>query len=159
MQISDDHDEQRATVKYGPRGALAASALMLTLDGVPLLYNGMEVGDTGAKPIVWEGARQAETFRFYQQMLALRRTHPALQQGETQWLTNTEPNHLLTYVRRDGGEEFLVAINLSDKPLTATIDEKTGMLGWRDVTPVWKTPGSPESLNFTAPPRIDPASS
>ena len=154
MQISDDHDEERATVKYGPRGALAASALMLTLDGVPLLYNGMEVGDTGQKPIAWEGARQAETFRFYQKMLALRRTHSALQQGETQWLTNTDPTHLLTYVRRGGGEEFLVALNLSDKPMTATINGAVGVQSWRDVTPGQQTPGTAESLKSTAPPTL-----
>lgn len=152
MQISDDHDERRATVKYGRRGALAASALMLTLDGVPLLYNGMEVGDTGGKPIAWEGARQAETFRFYQRLLALRRTHPALQQGKTQWLTNSAPAHLLTYVRRGAGEEFLVAINLSDKPLAATIKGGTGMEGWRDVTPT--TSGTAASASESAPPTL-----
>lgn len=154
MQISDDHDEPRATVKYGRRGALAASALMMTLDGVPLLYNGMEVGDTGEKPIVWNGARQAQTFRFYQQMLALRRAHPALRLGETRWLTNSDPDHLLTYVRRGGGEEFLVALNLSDKPVAVRIDEKAGMQGWRDVTPRWETPGTPSKSLQTKPPAL-----
>jgi len=155
MQISDDHDERRATLKYGRRGALAASALMLTLDGVPLLYNGMEVGDTGEKPIVWEGTRQAETFRFYQQLLALRRAHPALRLGETRWLTNSAPAHLLTYVRRGAGEEFLMAINLSDKPMVTTIDGEAGMQEWRDVTPAWGTPASPSGgLQATTPPTV-----
>ena len=36
MRISDDHDEARAVARYGMNGALAASALMFTLDGVPL---------------------------------------------------------------------------------------------------------------------------
>ncbi|MBU6411748.1 MAG: alpha-amylase, partial [Verrucomicrobia bacterium] len=45
MRVSDDHDEARAVARFGIKGALAASALMFTLDGVPLLYNGMEVGD------------------------------------------------------------------------------------------------------------------
>lgn len=45
MLISDDYDEQRATVRYSAEGALAASAIVFTLPGVPLLYNGMEVGD------------------------------------------------------------------------------------------------------------------
>ena len=45
LRISDDHDETRAVARYGFNGALAASALVFTLDGVPLLYNGMEVGD------------------------------------------------------------------------------------------------------------------
>src|ERR1051325_10666012 len=45
LRMSDNHDEPRAVARFGLRGALAASALMFTLDGVPLLYNGMEVGD------------------------------------------------------------------------------------------------------------------
>jgi len=152
MQISDDHDERRATLKYGRRGALAASALMLTLDGVPLLYSGMEVGDTGEKPIAWEGARQAETFRFYQRLLALRRAHPALRQGETEWLTNSAPAHLLTYVRRGEGKEFLVAINLADQPVAATIEGVAGMQGWRDVTPA--TPGTAPTTPESTPPTL-----
>jgi len=35
----------RELARFGIRGALAASVLMFTLDGVPLLYNGMELGD------------------------------------------------------------------------------------------------------------------
>ena len=35
MRISDDHDELRATTRYGYPGAIAASALMFTLDGSP----------------------------------------------------------------------------------------------------------------------------
>ncbi|MDB6110823.1 MAG: alpha amylase catalytic region [Pedosphaera sp.] len=45
LRISDDHDETRAVAKFGLKGALAASVLMFSLDGVPLLYNGMEAGD------------------------------------------------------------------------------------------------------------------
>ena len=45
LRISDNHDEARAVARFGIRGALAAQVLMLTLDGVPLFYNGMEVGD------------------------------------------------------------------------------------------------------------------
>ena len=41
MRFSDNHDEPRAVARFGVRGALAASALMFTLDGVPLLYNGV----------------------------------------------------------------------------------------------------------------------
>ena len=46
MRMSDDHDELRATTRYGFPGAIAASALMFTLNGAPLIYNGMEVGDS-----------------------------------------------------------------------------------------------------------------
>ena len=45
LRFSDNHDEARAVARFSIKGALAASALMFSLDGIPLLYNGMEVGD------------------------------------------------------------------------------------------------------------------
>ena len=44
MRFSDNHDERRAIARFGEKGALAAQALAFTLDGVPLVYNGMEAG-------------------------------------------------------------------------------------------------------------------
>jgi len=38
LRFSDNHDQLRATGQFGLPAALAASALMYTLDGVPLLY-------------------------------------------------------------------------------------------------------------------------
>jgi glycosidase len=83
MRFSDNHDERRAIARFGEPGALAASALMFTLDGVPMLYNGMEAGDTtesGAPalfeklPVFWSIAERRPEFpRFYKQMAALRR--------------------------------------------------------------------------------------
>src|SRR6266436_6490178 len=37
MRISDNHDEARAVARFSIKGALAASALMFSLDSVPLL--------------------------------------------------------------------------------------------------------------------------
>ena len=56
LRFSDNHDQLRATAQAGLPAALAASAVMFTLDGVPLLYNGMEVGDTteSAAPALFE---------------------------------------------------------------------------------------------------------
>ena len=81
MRFSDNHDERRAIARFGERGALAASALVFTLDGVPLIYNGMEAGDTtesGAPalfeklPIFWPFAERRPEFpRFYKQMIGV----------------------------------------------------------------------------------------
>ena len=46
----------------------------------------------------------------------LRRAHPALQQGETEWVQNVAPDRVLTFMRRGGGEEYFVAINVSNQP-------------------------------------------
>src|SRR6185295_3572392 len=111
--------------------ALAASVLMFTLDGVPLLYNGMEVGDTtesGAPalfeklPIFWPIAERRPEFpRFYKQIAALRRSSIALRRGTLGWLPNSDESRVLTYSRRAKGEEVVVAINLSNRPFAGLV--------------------------------------
>ena len=140
MRMSDDHDELRAVTRYGFRGAIAASALMFTLNGTPLIYNGMEVGDDtqSSAPALFEPQKifwGAEKWhpgypRFYAMMSALRREHPALQQGATIWLHNTDEQHVVTYLRRAGSEEFLIAVNLSNTPFRGSV-EAAG--NWKEV--------------------------
>jgi glycosidase len=153
MRFSDNHDERRAIARFGERGALAASALMFTLDGVPLIYNGMEVGDTAESgspalfekiPILWQiGERRPEFPRFYKQMIALRKMSEALRRGEVQWLRNSEESRIVTYSRRFGEEEILVAINFSNQPFVGTIETSGAM--FTDVTPDVQPPLPPDA--------------
>lgn len=132
MRFSDDHDEKRAIARFGERGALTASALVFTTDGVPLLYNGMEAGDvteSGAPAlfenmqVFWAGAERRPEFpRFYRRIIPLRLAHPALRQGVTTWLHNSAEDRVLTYLRGDEREEFLVALNMSNRPFAGTVE-------------------------------------
>lgn len=143
MRFSDNHDEKRAIARFGEMGTLAASALVFTMDGVPMLYNGMEAGDTtesGAPalfenmPVFWPISDRRPLYpTFYKDIIALRKANPALQQGETEWLRNSDVNRVLTYVRRHGGEQFLVAINVSNQPFTGVVAAPAGE--YEDVTP------------------------
>src|SRR5947209_6347423 len=126
MRFSDNHDERRAIARLGEPAALAAEALMFTLDGVPMLYNGMEAGDTAESgapalferlQIFWPIAERRPEFpRFYRQMIALRKAHASLRGGELQWLHNSDESRVVTYARRDAAEEIVVAINFSTQP-------------------------------------------
>ena len=130
LRISDNHDEARAVARFGWPAALAASAMMFTLDGVPLLYNGMEVGDTAESgdpalfekvPVFW-APKQRENFRAtYQRLIALRRTHPAFRRDEVVWLGNSALQNVVSYLRRDVQEEFVVVINFSNRPQAADV--------------------------------------
>ncbi|MFN2511178.1 MAG: alpha-amylase family glycosyl hydrolase [Pyrinomonadaceae bacterium] len=154
LRFSDNHDERRAIARFGERGALAASALTFTLDGVPLLYNGMEVGDTtesGAPalfeklPIFWPIAdRRPEFPRFYKQIMALRRESPAARRGSLEWLRNSDETRVLTYSRRTNNEELLVAINLSSHPFFGSV-ETAGATGYVDITPDVAPPLPPDA--------------
>jgi len=135
LRCTDNHDEARAISRFGWNGALAASAMMFTLDGVPLLYNGMEVGDTSESgdpalfeklPVFWQ-PKQRESFReTYRQLIALRHRHPALSGGAVVWLENTAPQNLVTFLRRGDGEELVTVVNFSNRPQSAAIRVEHG---------------------------------
>ena len=154
MRFSDNHDERRAIARFGEPGALAASAMMFTLDGVPLLYNGMEVGDTtesGAPalfeklPVFWPIAERRPEFpRFYKQVMALRRSSVALRRGSVEWLRNSDESRVVTYLRRTADEEVLVAINFSNRPFFGSV-ETTGAAGYADVSPDVGPPLPPDA--------------
>jgi len=105
---------------------------VFTLDGVPMIYNGMEVGDTtesGAPalfeklPIFWAIAERRKEFpQFYKNIMALRRGSAALRRGDLQWLRNSDESRVVTFVRRAENEEVLVAINLSSRPFFGTVE-------------------------------------
>jgi glycosidase len=153
LRFSDNHDERRAIARFGEPAALAASALMFTIDGVPLLYNGMEVGDTtesGAPalfeklPIFWPIAERRPEFpRFYKQMMALRRSSNALRRGTVEWLANSDESRVLTYLRRTPDEEVLVAVNLSNRPFFGSTEVANAT--YADITPDVGPPLPPDA--------------
>ena len=132
MRISDDHDESRAIARFGEKGALAAQTLAFTLDGVPLVYNGMEVGDTtesGAPalfeklPIFWGIAERRPEFpKYYKSMIELRKNSVALRRGDLTWLKNSDETRVLTFTRKSANEEIFVAINMSNSPFFGAVE-------------------------------------
>ncbi|MDQ3132880.1 MAG: alpha-amylase family glycosyl hydrolase [Acidobacteriota bacterium] len=142
MRFSDNHDERRAIARFGEKGALAAQALAFTLDGVPMFYNGMEAGDTtesGAPalfeklPVFWQFAERRPEFpKFYKSMIELRKNSVALRRGDLTWLKNSDEARVLTFVRRSGNEEVLVAINMTNAPFFGIV-EASG--NYEEITP------------------------
>lgn len=132
MRMFDDHDEQRALARYGAPGSLAAAALIFTLDGNPMIYNGMEVSDpteSGApalfenQKIWWQASEMRPEFpAFYNFMVPFREHQVTFQQGETVWVHNSEEAHVVSYLRRTKDEEFLVTINLSNSAFHGTVE-------------------------------------
>jgi len=130
MRMSDNHDEARAVARYGMNGALAASALMFTLDGVPLIYNGMEVGDAteSGDPalfdklnIFWNPKERPQLRKIYHDLIQLRKQYAAFRTDNVTWLENSEDAKVVSFQRGDGHDEFLVVINLSNRPVNGTV--------------------------------------
>jgi len=133
LRISDDHDEARAVARYGLNGALAASALTFTLDGVPLIYNGMEAGDAtesgdGALftrlPIFWSPKGRPSVSEIYHDLIQLRCQYAELRSSSVDWLHNSDESRLVTFLRGDDKDALLVVINFSNRPLNGRVDLK-----------------------------------
>jgi len=143
LRFSDNHDQLRTTGQAGLPAALAASALMFTLDGVPLLYNGMEVGDTTESaapalfertPIQWEMAeRRPQVAPYYRALAALRHAHPALTRGTVRWLRNDDEQRVASFERASVGETLVVVINLSSQQFSGGVETVAGK--YQEVTP------------------------
>jgi cyclomaltodextrinase / maltogenic alpha-amylase / neopullulanase len=149
MRMSDDHDESRAIARFGIRGALAASVLMFTLDGVPMLYNGMEVGDATESgdpalfeklPIFWRPKERPPFRVIYQSLIKLRKQYAPFRSNDVSWLPNSDESNLVTFMRADDKDEFVVVINFSSRPITGSVEVKND----QDFKPV-RISGMPEA--------------
>jgi glycosidase len=135
LHFSDSHDWPRAVLQFGEKGALAASVLDFTLDGIPFIYNGQEVDDPTATawrklaPIRWSDTGNPaneksiqETLALYRKLFAMRAAEPALTSGNVIWIDNDQPESVLSFLRKLGNAEILCIINLSNRNVHVTID-------------------------------------
>jgi cyclomaltodextrinase len=153
MTLLQDWDlEEDLTLYGGVANTMAAAVFTFTIDGVPLLFNGEEVGNdkSGVNTqavINWNSANAARLAPFYKSLLALRNDNPALQQGSVGWVANSAAAKVVSYTRSSGGATFLVIINFSSATVSGTVAAPAAS-GWTDVSPV----GAPGGNTHTAPP-------
>lgn len=135
LHYTDNHDWPRSVVQFGEKGAELANILDFTLDGIPFVWNGQEVADPtathwrGHGPIRWKDTgnpadeKSVEaTEAFYKKLFAMRAAEPALTSGSLTWINNTEPDSVLSFLRKKGNDEVLVILNLSNRQVHVTID-------------------------------------
>jgi cyclomaltodextrinase len=142
LRFTDNHEQNRAVVRFGVNGALAAQVLMLTLDGVPLFYNGMEVGDATESadpalfekmPVFWHPGGRPPLHDIYRDLIKLRKQYPAFYNGDVVWLQSTAPGEVISFLRHDAKDEFLVLINLSSRRVNGSV-ELPNVDGFEPVT-------------------------
>jgi cyclomaltodextrinase len=131
LRFTDNQSEARAIVRYGVNGALAAQVLMLTLDGVPLFYNGMEVGDATPScdpamfekaPVFWTPGGLPPLRDIYRDLIRLRKQYAAFASGDVAWPSNSAPGEVVSILRRDAKDEFLVLVNFSSHRVTGSVE-------------------------------------
>ena len=69
-------------------------------------------------------------------LIKLRKQYPALREGEVAWLKNSEGEQVLSLVRRDAKDEFLILINLSSRRVSGSVEylaeefQPVNIAGW-----------------------------
>ena len=134
----------------------AAAAILMTFQGTPWIYHGTEIALSGQySPMKWNSgnaggftsgkpwnsgsgsikANNVETLKgdpnslwhTYQDLIALRKSEPALQRGSLKMIT-TDENNILAYLRTGADDSIIVVVNLSKAPTSVLLNFKdTGM--------------------------------
>jgi cyclomaltodextrinase / maltogenic alpha-amylase / neopullulanase len=155
LRFTDNQSETRATARFGIDGALAVQVLMLTLDGVPLFYNGMEVGDATESsdpamfekvPVYWNPGGRPLLRDIYRDLISLRKKQAAFCNDEVIWIQNSAAGEVVSFLRRDATNEFLVLINLSSRRASGSVE----LSKEKPFSPV-RIKGMPEPLDFVLP--------
>jgi len=142
MVFTSSHDENSwAGTEFERMGAGYAPFAVLTflLDGVPLIYNGQEVGLDrrleffSRDPIVWPKETHPTT-KLYQVMTALRHANPALFTGAPMRRLATTDNASFYVIERAAGERKVVGIfNLTARDAKADLFDPALAGEWHDA--------------------------
>ncbi len=129
LRFSTNHDETAwdnppVVLFGGQQGAMAAAAAALTMPGVPLIYNGQEVGDSQKLRLFEKDnidfGQNPTTLEFYDALLAIHAESAALRRGEINVLVRDDDVlvHELMLQDADGAGDphrLLVMVNVRDR--------------------------------------------
>lgn len=139
LRFTTNHDESAwdatpMVIFDGKEGALSASAITIFLGGVPLIYDGQEVGTTenipffSNSPINW--ALNPDMLDSYKKMLNDYTSAKVVKKGEL--ATYTHPS-VAVFTRTLGTDKVLVIANTRNENTTLTMPYKLANTNWIDV--------------------------
>ncbi|MFH1131571.1 MAG: alpha-amylase family glycosyl hydrolase, partial [Pseudomonadota bacterium] len=130
LRFSSNHDENAwdkpDVEKFGADGTLLAAVIVNTLPGVPLLYNGQEVGNSlklglfEKFTIDWNVKNHYRSF--YSQLYAARKNGSALSAGSFVRIHTSADNSVYAFLRATPGDTILVAINFGAASFSGSLD-------------------------------------
>lgn len=126
LRYLENHDQERALTRIG-RDAYGVSAMLfMTLDGVPLLYNGQEFGatirpDLFNAPDGTEEPRDISIWNLYRDLCRIRRELRPLTRGSIEFLDTGHPR-VLAFVRGMEGRRAVVILNFGNEPADVTFE-------------------------------------
>jgi glycosidase len=133
MRFISNHDKNvqdgSAVRRYTRAGAKAAAVLIFTYPGVPLVYNGDEVGNarklslTDKVDIDWSKGKEFRSL--YAKLAQARSAHEALRQGDYRRIWCSDSTHVYAFERSEGSDKVRIVINFSDERNTVRFESDT----------------------------------
>lgn len=136
LRYSTNHDVTSSdgstiTVYNGKQGALAAFVLAANMGGVPLIYDGQEVGSPKKidffvdDPIDW--TTNPDMTAAYKQILAFRAAHEAVKTGTLTTYANTD---VIAFEKKSGTDDVLILVNARNSAVTFSVPAALQNTSW-----------------------------
>jgi len=131
LRFLENNDLPRFVKDHTLEQTRLAAALLFALPGIPMLYNGQEIGfrghPYGTKAIFSreQSIRDSDPqglFEYYQRLIALRLRHPALRSATLHTIPVSAGQSVVAFHRADAGEHFVIVANLDDQPREVVLD-------------------------------------
>ncbi len=107
------------------------AALMFSLDGIPLIYNGLEIGKTGhpysTEFIYFSGypidfADPNHLFPYFQNLIQLRKGYPALRSNNFEEISVSPSSYVFGFRRWSGDQNLFTVLNMGDQAASVTVN-------------------------------------
>ncbi|MBU1651602.1 hypothetical protein KKA00_05240 [bacterium] len=127
LRFIENHDQERAYAVFGDTYRAYAS-LIFTLPGIPLIYNGQEIGADHKpslferEPIDWE-AGDEKILKTYQRLIDMRNKTEVLRTGALERYLLPEGTECLAFYRTSASDTAFVLINFSGEEVKIELPE------------------------------------
>ncbi len=129
LHFMSNNDQFYFITHHGLERTKMAAALLFTLHGIPLMYNGQEIGKEGhpyqtefifypGHPLDYEDVHGL--FPYYQKLINWRKTLPALYDGDYEEINITPGSSLFSFRRFTDNQNVITVLNMASSSANAT---------------------------------------
>ncbi|TFG95608.1 MAG: T9SS type A sorting domain-containing protein, partial [Calditrichales bacterium] len=128
LRFLENNDTQPFYLHHGQARTRMAAALLFALNGIPMMYNGQEIGHSTHPYSTYNifesyaSIRSLDTkllFPYYQALIAIRNTYPSLSSENYREIPMSPSSAQFGFHRWLGQENIFVLINMANAPVTA----------------------------------------
>ncbi|MAX23587.1 MAG: hypothetical protein CMJ19_03700 [Phycisphaeraceae bacterium] len=143
LRYCDNHDLHRADVVFGEQGIKAVATMQFMIDGIPMIYNGMEISDGTPQDLFshwsinWKAAnlpKQVTRRQWYVDLCKVRQSRSVFANGQTQWVDHDQDECVVAFTRQTDDDKVLCVVSMCNRPVTVTMSScyDSGNILWGD---------------------------